>query len=329
MRRREFIALIGGAAACPARGQQARSQRQIAIVAPARSVEELRDNPYHRSFIEELAKRGLVEGRNLIVDRSPGGGQMNAYLDIAQTAVSKHPEAILTAAPEMTLALTAVTRTIPIITLIGDPVATGVAASLARPGRNVTGITMDGGMELHGKRLSLLIEARRGASRVAYLCSSAAWNRPQAAAVRNASQSLNLSLLHVDLGMSLDEAAYAAAYTSISASAPDVLLVSDEPEHMSNRKALIDLAAKARVPAMYPFRDIALSGGFMAYYRDLHDAFRQAADQVTQVLQGVNPAEMPFRQPTNFKLSINTKTAQQIGVTVPPTLLASADEVIE
>lgn len=332
MLRREFIALIGGgAAAWPAftRGQQPRSPRRIAIVAPGRSEEELRENPYYRSFIEELAKRGFVEGKNLSVDRFSGGGQMDSYLNIAQTAVNKHPEAILTAAPEMTLALSAATLTIPIVTLIGDPVATGVAVSLAKPGGNVTGVTMDGGMELHGKRLSLLLEARPGASRLAYLCSSAAWNRPQAAAVRIASQSLNLSLTHVDLGTALNEAAYSAAYTLMSGSAPDVLLVSDEPEHLSNRKVLIDLAAKVRVPAMYPFRDLALSGGFMAYYRDLHDAFRQAAEQVEQILGGISPAKIPFRQPTNFKLSINTKTAMQIGVTVPPTLLASADEVIE
>jgi putative ABC transport system substrate-binding protein len=153
MQRREFIALIGGGAvAWPAftRGQEARSQRRIAIVAPGRSVEELRENPYYRSFIEELGKRGFIEGKNLIVDRSSGGGQMDSYHDIAQTAVNKHPEAILTAAPEMTLALSAATRTIPIITLIGDPVATGVAVSLAKPGGNVTGVTMDGGMEMHG-----------------------------------------------------------------------------------------------------------------------------------------------------------------------------------
>lgn len=201
----------------------------------------------------------------------------------------------------MTLALSAATRTIPIITLIGDPVATGVARSLARPGGNVTGVTMDGGMELHGKRLSLLLQVRPGASRLAYLCSSAAWKRPQAAAVRIASQSLNLSLTHVDLGTALNEAAYSAAFTLMSRSAPDVLLVSDEPEHLSNRKVLIDLAAEARLPAMYPFRDLVLSGGFMAYHRDLHDALRQAADQVAQILAGVSPAEIPFRQPTNFK----------------------------
>lgn len=332
MKRREFL-IWGGGAACawPAitRAQPSTRLRRIAIVAPGRSVEELKENPYYRSFVEELAKRGFVEGNNLVVDRSSGGAQMDAYPDIAQAAVSKRPEAILTAAPQMTLALTAATRTIPIITLIGDPVATGVAASLARPGGNVTGITMDGGMELHGKRLSLLLEARPGSSRLAYLCSSAAWNRPQAAAVRNASQTLNLSLTHVDLGTAINEAAYAAAGTLLSEVAADVMLVSDEPEHLSNRKALIDLAARAQIPTMYPFRDLALSGGFMAYYRDLHEALRQAADQVAQILGGANPAEMPFRQPTSFKLSINAKTAQAIGVTVPPTLLASADEVIE
>jgi putative tryptophan/tyrosine transport system substrate-binding protein len=176
----------------------------------------------------------------------------------------------------------------------------GLAVNLARPGANVTGITVDGGMELHGKRLSLLMETKPHASRLAYLSSSKAWKQPQAAMVREVAQLSKLALTHIDLGSTLNETAYAAAFALIKNAEADVFLVSDEPEHLSNSRALVDLAVRAQLPAMYPFRDLVLAGGLMAYYRDLLDALRQAADQVAKILAGENPAEMPFRQPTSL-----------------------------
>jgi putative ABC transport system substrate-binding protein len=190
MQRREFIALTAAISTYGfiARAQQPTRQRRIAIVAPGRSVDELRTSPYYKAFIAELARLGFVEGQNLLVDRYSGQGQMDAYADLARTVVSNRPEAILTAAPPMTFALKAATQTIPIVTIIGDPVAMGLAVNLARPGANVTGLTVDGGMELHGKRLSLLVETKPNASKLAYLCSSAVWKQPQAAMVREAAQ---------------------------------------------------------------------------------------------------------------------------------------------
>ena len=254
---------------------------------------------------------------------------MDSYPELARTVVNSNPEAILTAAGPMTLALKAATQSIPIVTIIGDPVVWGLAASLARPGANVTGVTVDAGIELHGKRLGLLREIRPEASRVAYLASSSAWKQPQAAMVREAAQASRLSLAHVDLGSNLNDAAYETAFASTDWTKADVLLVSDEPEHLSHSRTLVDLATSVRIPTCYPFRDLVVAGGLMAYYRDLLDAFRQLAAQMGQILSGQNPAEMPFRQPTNFRLSINTKAAQKIGVVLPQTLLVSADEVIE
>ena len=331
MRRREFIALTAAISTCgfAARAQQPARQRRIAIVTPSRPVDQMRTNPYYQAFLVELARLGFVEGQNLLVDRYSGDGKLDGYADLARAVISGGPEAILTAAPQMTFALKAATQTIPIVTVIGDPVAIGLAESLARPGSNVTGITVDGGIELHGKRLSLLMEIRPHASRLAYLSSSTAWKQPQAAIVREVAQHSGLALTHLDLGRTIDKTAYVAAFALLENAKADALLVSDEPDHLSNGRVLVDLAARAQLPAMYPFRDLALAGGLMAYYRDLVDAHRQAADQVARLLNGENPAEMPFRQPTSFRLSINTKTAQQIGVTLPPMLLANADEVIE
>jgi putative ABC transport system substrate-binding protein len=272
---------------------------------------------------------GFAEGQNLVVDRYSGGGHMDSYPELARTVVSNNPDAILTSASPMTFALKKATQSIPIVTIIGDPVVSGLAASLARPGANVTGVTIDAGIELYGKRLGLLLEIRPEASRIAYLASSSAWKQPQAAMVREAALASKLSLAHVDLGSSANDADYEKAFASTDWTKEDVLLVSDEPEHLSRSRTLVDLSTNVRIPTGYPFRDLVVAGGLMAYYRDLLDAFRQLGAQMAQILSGENPAEMPFRQPTNFRLSINTKAAQRIGISLPTTLLATADEVIE
>ena len=329
MRRREFIRGLVGSSVLLPRASRASRLRRIAIVAPARSVEEVTTSPIYRAFLDELARLGFTEGQTLVVDRYSGYGHMDSYSELARTVVNNSPDAILTSAGPMTLALKAVTQSIPIVTIIGDPVVWGLAASLARPGANVTGVTIDAGIELHGKRLGLLREIRPEASRIAYVASSFAWKQPQAAMVREAAQASKLSLAHVDLGSSLNDAAYEAAFASTDWTKTDLLLVSDEPEHLSHSRILVDLATNVRTPAGYPFRDLVVAGGLMAYYRDLLDAFRQLGAQMGQILSGQSPAEMPFRQPTNFRLSINTKAAQKIGVVLPQILLISADEVIE
>ena len=216
---------------------------------------------------------------------------MSAYGELAQTMVNSQPDAILTAAPPMTLALQAATRTIPVVTIIGDPVALGLVSSLARPGGNFTGVTVDAGIELHGKRLSLLLEAKPGASRLAYLSSSAGWKQPQAAMVREVAQQLKLSIEHVDLGKApWMRRAHSAASDLVEKAKPDVMLVSDEPEYLSNSSSLVEVADRARIPAMYPFHDMITAGGLMAYYRDLGgSAFRHAADQMADILNGMKP----------------------------------------
>jgi putative ABC transport system substrate-binding protein len=147
--------------------------------------------------------------------------------------------------------------------------------------------------------------------------------------VREVAQQLKLAMTHVDLGNNLDAAAYSAASDLVDKAKPDMMLVCDEPEHLAHAKVLVEIADRARIPAMYPFRDLALAGGLMAYYRDLTGALRHAADQTAAILKGESPAEIPFYQPTSFLLTINTKAAKKIGLELPPTLLAEADDVIE
>ena len=334
MRRRDFLIHFGATAAAGVStsvyAQTSAPQRRIAIAIPGRNwSEDLKANPYNAAFMDELARLGFVEGRNLIVDRYAVGGHMDTYADLARSIAGGRPEAVLTATIPMTSALKAATSTVPLVTIIGDPVAAGLAASLSRPGGNATGITVDAGVELWGKRLSLLTEIKPKAARLAYLSSSLALKQPQAAMVEKTAQALNLSIVRIDLGSTLNEEAYQAAVDRLQKANADLLLVSDEPQHISNAGVLTRIATNAKIPAMYPFRDIVAAGGLMAYYRDLVQALRQAADLVAEILKGANPAEMPFRQPISFKLSINIKAARDIGVVVPPTLLAIADDVIE
>ena len=250
MRRRDFVGGIVSSSVLlnrASRAQPSANPRRIAIVAPWHSIEEIRRNPVYRAFLDELAQLGFVEGENLIVDRYSGDGKLDNYPELARTVVSKNPEAILTGTGPMTLALKSATQSIPIVTIIGDPVVWGIAASLARPDANVTGVTADAGIELHGKRLGLLREIRPGASRIAYLASSSAWKQPQAAMVREAAQAAKLSLSHLDLANNFNDAAYEKAFASTDGTKADMLLVSDEPEHLTHARTLVDLATGARL----------------------------------------------------------------------------------
>lgn len=334
MRRRDFIAGIAGSTLLLGRQASAQADRstrrkRIALVSPARPVEGLKTQPYFRALLDELSHRGFVDGENLIVDLYSGRGQTGRYAELARAVVETNPDAVFTSGYPMVAGLKAATTTIPIVVTIDDPVAEGLASSLARPGTNITGVTVDAGLELYGKRLALLVELRPNVSTVAYLSSHENWNRPTGEALRQAAQQARIALTHVDLGNSFNEATYSAAFTWMQNARLDALLVSDEADHNANVKTLTKLAASAQIPTMYPFRDLAVGGGLMAYCIDLLDAFRYAGGQVAEILGGENPAEIPFYQPTKFQLIVNTKAAQQIGLEIPPVVLARADEVIE
>ena len=330
MRRRELITLGGTSVLwCGLAHGQLSPRRRIAMIAPSRPVEDLKTHPYYRSFLDELNGQGFVEGENLVVDRYSAHGDATTYGELARKVVASRPEAIFTSGSQMVTQLKAATTSIPIVASVGDPVAFGLASSLAKPGTNLTGVTVDAGYELYGKRLALLLELNPGASVFGYLSSRFNWGRAMGAAVREAAHRANILLRHIDLGTSFSDAAYAAAFGSIEKSDAAALLVSDEPEHLSSTSTLVDLAASVRIPTMHPFRDLVVAGGLMSYHIDLFETFRYAGNQVAQILRGKNPAEMPFYQPTKFQFIINMKTAQRIGLELPVSVLARADEVIE
>jgi putative ABC transport system substrate-binding protein len=333
MRRRDFITALGTAAAWPlaARAQQPAKMKRIAYVSPAAKVSEISVSGRAdiRAFFEELSRLGYVEGQNLGVERYSGEGRSERYAELARDVVNTHPDLIVTSGAHLSLDFKMATTTIPIVTTLFDPVASGLVGSIARPGGNITGVTIAGGFEITGKRMGLLVEAMPKMSTVGYLASRPYWEDPRGAAAREAAKRAGLSLKAALLGSPFNEAEYQRVFKSMERDRADALLVAEESENLANRATIVELAAKDRIPTMYPFRDFVAVGGLMAYGSDLADIFRRVANHVDKILRGANPGDIPFYQPTKFELVINLKTAKALGLEMPPMMLGRADEVIE
>jgi len=332
MRRRDFVTALGTAAIWPlaARAQQPAKMKRIAYVHSAANVSRISASgePFYRAFFEELSRLGYVEGQNLGVERYSGDGRTERYAELARNVVNTHPDLILAVGGRLSLDFKMATTTIPIVTMIIDPIAMGLVASIARPGGNITGVAISAGLEIIGKRMGLLVEAMPKLSTVGYLASRPFWEDPRGAAVREAAKQAGISLSPVMLS-AFDEAEYQRVFRSMEQDRADAFMVSDEPENSINHATIVELAAKARIPAIYPFRDYVEAGGLMAYSIDLVDISRRLANLIDKILKGANPGDIPFYQPTKFELSINLKTAKALGLEMPAMLLGRADEVIE
>ena len=304
--------------------------KRIAYVHSAANVSRISASgePFYRAFFEELSRLGYVEGQNLGVERYSGDGRTERYAELARNVVNTHPDLILAVGGRLSLDFKMATTTIPIVTMIIDPIAMGLVASIARPGGNITGVAIAAGLEIIGKRMGLLVEAMPKLSTVGYLASRPFWEDPRGAAVREAAKQAGISLSPVMLS-AFDEAEYQRVFRSMEQDRADAFMVSDEPENSINHATIVELAAKARIPAIYPFRDYVEAGGLMAYSIDLVDISRRLANLIDKILKGANPGDIPFYQPTKFELSINLKTAKALGLEMPAMLLGRADEVIE
>ena len=333
MRRRDFITALGTAAAWPlaVRAQQPAKIKRIAVVHPVEKVGNMTINGRRtfRVFFEELSRLGYVEGQNLGVERYSGEGRPERYAELARDVVNTHPDLIVAVAARLSLDFKMATTTIPIVSIINDPVALGLVASIARPGGNITGVTISGGLELIGKRFGLLVEAMPKLSTVSYLVSRPYWEDPRGAATREAAKQAGISLKAALLGSVFNEAEYHRVFRSMEQDRADALMVSDEAEHFTYRATIIELAAKDRIPTMYALREFVEVGGLMAYSIDQAEIYRRLANVIDKILRGANPGDIPFYQPTKFELSINLKTAKALGFEMPAMLLGRADEVIE
>jgi putative tryptophan/tyrosine transport system substrate-binding protein len=333
MQRRAFIAGLGGTAMIwplAARAQQSSRMKRIAIVSPATKIGDMSVNGHriYRMFFEELSRLGYVEGRNLVVERYSGEGRTEHYADLARQVVNTHPDLIFQITTRLALNFKAETTTIPIVTITADPIAGGLVSSLARPGGNITGVSVDAGIEVLGKRLALLLEATSKLSNARFLVSQLNWERFVGAAAREAARQAGISLAGEPMS-SFNEQEYRRVFNAMEHERVDGILVSDESEHFTYRRLLVELAAKTRIPAIYAHRESVELGGLMAYSFDLEEVFRNSARQIAEILKGANPGDMPFRQATKFQLVINVKAAKALGLEMPPALLLRADEVIE
>jgi putative tryptophan/tyrosine transport system substrate-binding protein len=333
MKRREFIAVLGGAAVWPlcARAQQRATQRRIAIfhpAIPATLITETGGGTAWRAFFAELLRLGYVEGENLIIERYSAEGHHERYAGMAKEIVARNPDLIVTGTNPVVIAFRAATSTIPIVAFMLDPLKAGLVTSLARPGGNLTGITLDAGIEVWGKRLEMLKEAVPSTAKAAFLGMRDGWDESFGQVLREAGGRLGISLIWV-LPQAGTRSEIERVFAAMGQQQLDAVLVSGEGDLYANRQLIAELAQKHRLPAMCPYRDYVDAGGLMAYTVDLAELLRRMANDVHQILNGAKPGDIPIYQPTKFELLINLKTANAFGLTLPHSLLSRADEVIE
>jgi putative ABC transport system substrate-binding protein len=328
MRRRDLIAgLLVTTAIGRAHAQQEARVYRIAVVSPSVPVGDMSEtggDVAYAAFFKRLRQLGYVEGESLAVARYSGEGRTENYAELAQEAIRGNPDLVVAVGFHMARSL----PTIPVVTNSADPIAEGIAASLAQPGGNITGVTISAGSEMTGKRLEVLREMVPSASRVGWL-SARRWWESRGRAMREAAERNKVSLLGPPLDAPIHEAEYRRVFAEMAQEGVDALFVGGEAENFTNRRLIVELAEKARLPALYPYHEFAEIGGLIVYGVDLREMFRHMAEQADQILKGAKPGDIPFYQPTKFHLVINVKTAKTLGITVPPTLLIAADEVIE
>jgi len=323
MRRRAFITLLGGAAVgwpLAARAQQARKIWRIGYI----GHEHFRTLDILLKYLREL---GYVEGQNIIIERRYAHGKAEKFQEFAAEMVRLQVDVIIVVTTPAALAAKNATATIPIvIPMATDPVGTGLISSLARPGRNITGGAVLFS-ELATKRLELLRETVSGLSRTAVLWNAAnpanalPWREAQAAA-----RALGVTLQSHEVRGPTD---FALAFARMAEGRPDALLVLQDELTASYDKEIADFAIQNRLPSVMAAKLAVEAGGLMSYGPRFPEMMRSAAYQVDKILRGANPADLPMEQPAKFELVVNLKTAKAIGLTIPTSLLARADEVIE
>jgi putative tryptophan/tyrosine transport system substrate-binding protein len=328
MRRREFITLLGGAGAAwplAARAQQ----RAIPVIGFLNVASPDGFPPRLRAFREGLKDAGYVEGENVAIEYRWAENRGERLPELAADLVRRQVNVIAATGGSLPgLAAKAATTTIPIV--FGtpeDPVRIGLVENLGRPGGNATGVSFLTA-ELVAKRLGLLRELLPGAVRVAVLFSpdNAALMESNMQELEGAASAagLTIQVLHASTGREIN-----AAFAALGRERPDALFVGPGPFFVVRKVQLANLAARYAIPAVFPVRDIVEAGGLISYGTDINDAYRQVGVYTGRILRGAKPTDLPVLQPTKFELVINMQTAMMLGLTVPPTLLARADEVIE
>jgi putative ABC transport system substrate-binding protein len=329
MKRREFITLLGGVAAWPgmANAQQPSnpSIRRIGVLVPsARDVSYAENLTGLRRGLSEL---GYVEGSNFILEMRWADGRIDRLPGLATELVDAKVDVIVASSAVAVLAAARATASIPIVQASGaDPIRSGLAGSLSRPGSNVTGVTNQS-EDLSAKLLELLLMIIPKASRIGVLfVAGAPVTAAQLSQIQHAARAIPIATEPVEAA---DPAAFDLAFAKFAEANVAGLVVLSSAFFAAHSRSIVELAGRAGLPTIYPYRHFVLDGGLMAYGTNLVEQWRQSARFVDRILKGARAADLPIEQPTKFELLINLKTAKALGLDVPTTLLARADEVIE
>jgi putative ABC transport system substrate-binding protein len=329
MRRREFITLLGGAAAAwplEARAQQGERMRRVGVLMNL-TADDPEGQARLAALLQGLQEGGWAVGRNVRVDIRWGASDMDLMRRQAAELVALAPDALLASANQAIKPLHRATRTIPIVfAAVTDPVAGGLVESLARPGGNVTGFT-SAEFGMSAKWLELLKDVAPRVTRTAVLFEADNPGAiPQFSAIQAVAASFGVELIPAGLR---DAGEIERAVTAFARTPNGGLIVTRTTEAIIHRGSIIALAARHRLPAVYPLRVFVVDGGLISYGPDIVDQYRRAAGYVDRILRGEKPADLPVQAPTKYELVINLKTAKALGIEIPPSLLARADEVIE
>ena len=329
MKRRDFVAgAISIAAISRVAAQTAGKSHRLAIVSPSEPTAFMREDRGYRVLVE-LRRLGHIEGQNLIVERYGKEQNTSDLASLAAEVVRSSPDVIYVVGPGAGF-FKPLTTTIPIVTVTGDPIGLGLAQSLAHPGGNITGASVDAGPSIHGKRLELLREIHPGMSKLALLLLRVQLESGKLDAVmKSATAAAGVALVYCAVDLPTSEATYRAAVSQAVRDGADAVMVLDSPETLRNSAIISELIAAAKLPAIYAFPEAVEAGGLMAYSFDLAELLARVASNIDAILRGSRAGDIPFYLASKFGLSINLKAAKALGLTVPATLLARADKVVE
>ncbi len=323
------VLALGCAMLAAASGVQAQPTARLPVVGIVSPLSAPPDPPTVRAFKEELRGLGYEEGRNIVVEARYANGHDERFPALFAELIGRKADVLVAGTSVGAIAAKKATTSIPIVFAgLVDPVSTGVVASFARPGGNVTGATFGvGGAGVGGKWVELLAQAVPGARHLAVLLNP---DDPQTPAllreIDSAAQALRVRVSRFEVR---EAASLGKAIADVAASGAQGMIVPNHPTFAANRAKLVRLVAAKRLPAIYFFNLFPEAGGLMSYGGNVEDSYRRAADYVVRILKGAKPADLPVNQPTKFELIINLRAAKEIGLSIPRTLLQRADRVIE
>jgi putative ABC transport system substrate-binding protein len=330
MKRRDFMAGAVSFAAASRVAAQSIAMQRLALVDVSSSHSQMQaDSPnLYEILFSELRRLGHIEGQNLIVERYGREQNLPSPAALAAQVVRNNPDVIYALVPGA-FPFKTETSKVPIVTVTGDPVATGLIQSLSHPGGNITGVSVDAGLSIHGKRIALLREMFPAMSKLACIAGRKHWESGAGDQVQAAAEAARMPLVSVLVDLPGSAAIYRDAVAQAVREGSDAIMVLDNPDVLTNRVSIAESIAELRIPAIHAFAGTVDAGGLMAYSFDLKELIKRVAADIDVILRGASPADVPFYQLSKFELSINLKAAKALGLTVPMPLLASADKVIE